>query len=79
MAQVRSWLFVFHNKCVVLCGNLLEIHNVLPRASGNYFLASPGTISKAASPLCAGLFPQMLEGFAIPLSKAILSQWKGPS
>lgn len=37
----------------MLCGNVLEIHNVLPRARGIYFLASPDNISKAASPLCA--------------------------
>lgn len=63
-------MFVFCIKHSVLCGKLLEIYNVLLRARGIYFLASPDNISKAASPLCAGLFPQMLEDFVIPLSKA---------
>lgn len=62
-------MFVFCIKHGVLCGNLLEIHSVLPRTRGIYFLASPDNISKAASPLYAGLFPQMLEDFVIPLSK----------
>lgn len=62
-------MFVFRIKCDVLCGNLLEIYNALLRTRGIYFLASPDNILKAASPLCAGLFPQMLEDFVIPLSK----------
>lgn len=62
-------MVVFIGKRGLLCGNLLEIHNVLPKTRGIYFLASPDSVLKAASPLCAGLFPQMLEDFVIPLSK----------
>lgn len=71
-------LSIFCSKDGVLCGSLLEMHNVLPRARGIYFLASPDNISKTASPLCAGLFPQMLEDFVIPFIKAILMPMEGP-
>lgn len=61
-------MFLFHIKRGVLHGKPVRRTLALPRTRAIRFLASPENILKTAPPLRAGLFPQMLEDFAIPES-----------